>query len=68
MSENNDLEDVFRQRTLICSPQQAVERLLKYIEIGFTEIAFMPRFGSLTHEQNLATMNLLNEEVIPQLK
>ena len=68
MSENNDLEDVFRQRTLICSPQQAVERLLKYIEIGFTEIAFMTRFGSLTHEQNLATIHLLNEEVIPCLR
>ena len=67
MCEGNDYRDVFRRRTMICTPEQAAERLSFYIEEGFTELSFMPRFGNITNTQAMETMERLTKEVKPML-
>ena len=65
MCTNDDWRDVFRRRTLICTPEQAAERIQKYINLGFTEISVIARYGSLTHEQTQNTINRISHDVLP---
>jgi natural product biosynthesis luciferase-like monooxygenase protein len=67
MCEGDDWRDVFRRRTLICTPEQAAERLQRYVDLGFTEIGIAPRYAGLTHEQAMTTMQRVNDEVLPLL-
>ena len=67
MCENDDWRDMFRRRTLICSPEQAAERIQRYIDLGFTEISFTARYATLTHEQTMTTIRRISEEVMPML-
>jgi natural product biosynthesis luciferase-like monooxygenase protein len=67
LAEGGDLRTVFRKRTLICTPAQAVDRLARYAELGFTEAIFICRFGALSHAQCCRTMELLTREVRPAL-
>ncbi|MSQ20657.1 MAG: LLM class flavin-dependent oxidoreductase [Betaproteobacteria bacterium] len=65
LAEGGDLRTVFRKRTLICTPAQAVERIARYAALGFTEAIFICRFGALTHAQCCTTMERLTREVRP---
>ena len=47
LCKSGDIREVFRNRTLICTPAQAAERLAKYVGEGFGEAMFLARFGSL---------------------
>ena len=67
MCENDDWRDVFRRRTLICSPEQAAERIQHYLDLGFTEISFTARFAGLTHDQTMTTIRRISDEVVPML-
>jgi alkanesulfonate monooxygenase SsuD/methylene tetrahydromethanopterin reductase-like flavin-dependent oxidoreductase (luciferase family) len=67
MCEDDDWRDVFRRRTLICSPEQAAERIQRYLDMGFTEISFITRYAGLTNEQNMTTIRRISEEVLPML-
>ena len=67
MCENDDWRDVFRRRTLICSPEQAAEGIQRYADLGFTEISFIARYAGLTHEQTMSTVRRISEEVMPML-
>ena len=67
MCEDDDWRDVFRRRTLICSAEQAAERIQRYLELGFTEISFNTRYAGLTNEQNMTTIRRISEEVLPML-
>lgn len=67
MCEDDDWRDVFRRRTLICSPEQAAERIQRYLDLGFTEISFVPRYAGLTHEQSMTSIRRINDEVLPML-
>ena len=67
MCENDDWRDVFRRRTLICSPEQAAERIQRYADLGFTEIAFTARYAGLKHEQTMSTIRRISNEVMPML-
>ena len=67
MSEGDDWRDVFRRRTLICTPEQAAERVSRYLRLGFTEISIIPRFAGLTHRQAMTTLRRFDEEVVPAL-
>lgn len=62
-----DLRDLFRRRTLICTPEQAAERVSRYAELGFTEVSLVARFGGLGHERCLETIRRMTEEVLPLL-
>ncbi len=66
MCESDDWRDVFRRRTLVGTPGQAVERIQKYDTLGFTDIAIIPRFAGISHQQALATIHCLTEEVFPE--
>ena len=67
MCEDGDWTDVFRRRTLICTPEQAAERIRKYLDLGFTEISFIARYAGLTHAQSMTSMRRISEEVLPML-
>lgn len=67
MCEDDDWKDVFRRRTLICSPEQAAERIQRYLDLGFTEISFVTRYAGLTHEQGMTSIRRINDEVLPML-
>ena len=67
MCEDDDWRDVFRRRTLICSPEQAAARIQLYVDAGFTEISFITRYAGITNEQNMTTIRRISEEVLPML-
>jgi len=67
MCEDDDWRDVFRRRTLICSPEQAAERIQRYLDLGFTEISFVPRYAGLTHQQTMTSIRRINDEILPML-
>jgi natural product biosynthesis luciferase-like monooxygenase protein len=64
---SNDYRQVFRERTLICTPAQAAERLSRYQKEGFSEAMMLCRFGNLTHAQCAATIECMSKEVRPML-
>lgn len=67
MCEDGDINDVFRKRTLICTPEQAAERMAKYVELGFSEMCFVLRYGNMSHAQVCETIERLTKEVRPML-
>lgn len=67
MCEGDDWRDVFRRRTLICTPEQAAERIQRYLDLGFTEISIVPRYAGLTHEQCRTTIERISNEVVPMI-
>lgn len=67
MSATGDIGDLFRERTLIGTAEQAIERIEAYIDMGFTEISIIGRYTSLTHAQCMETVQRLSEDVIPKL-
>lgn len=67
MCEGNDVSDVFRKRTLVCTPAQAAERLGRYIDQGFTEAIFVTRFAGLPAARERETIERLTREVRPLL-
>lgn len=62
-----DVRRVFRERTLIGTPEQVAERIEKYRDLGFTEIGILPRYTSLSHAQCLETMQRMTRDVMPLL-
>ena len=68
MAAGQDIREMLRERTLICSPAQAAERIARYRDLGFTEIGFIARFTRLTHAHTVRTMELMTHEVLPRLK
>jgi natural product biosynthesis luciferase-like monooxygenase protein len=68
MCEGNDVSDVFRKRTLVCTPAQAAERLAKYIDLGFTEAIFVCRYAGLPAARERETIERLTNEVRPMLE
>jgi natural product biosynthesis luciferase-like monooxygenase protein len=67
MCEGGDYRDVFRKRTLVCTPAQAAERLAKYIDLGFTEAIMVTRYAGLPAAQERETIERLTREVRPML-
>lgn len=67
MSDTGELIDTFRRRTLICTAEQAVERIAKYVDLGFTDIAFITRYADLTMAEEQQTIERVTKEVMPAL-
>jgi natural product biosynthesis luciferase-like monooxygenase protein len=65
LCKSGDHHDVCRERTLICSPAQAVERVARYWAEGFDEVMILCRFGNLSHAQTMQTIRRLSAEVWP---
>jgi alkanesulfonate monooxygenase SsuD/methylene tetrahydromethanopterin reductase-like flavin-dependent oxidoreductase (luciferase family) len=56
-----------RERTLLCSPAEAAERLEPYARMGFTEAIFIVRFGDMDPRFATETIERLSREVKPLL-
>lgn len=67
LAEGGDVPALLAERTLICSPAQAAERLARYAAEGFTEAIFVCRYGNLTGAECLRSMERLTREVWPKL-
>ena len=67
MCEDDYWRDVFPRRTLICTPEQAAERIQRYLDLGFTEISVVPRYAGITHEQAMTSVRRITDEVLPML-
>ncbi len=67
MIGTDDVRRVFRERTLVGTPEQVAERIEKYRALGFTEIGILARYTSLSHKQCMETVQRMSEEVMPLL-
>ena len=66
MCASDGYDDVF-PRTLICTPEQAAQRISRYLDLGFTEIGIVPRYAGLSAEQCMTSIQRVQEEVLPLL-
>jgi natural product biosynthesis luciferase-like monooxygenase protein len=53
-------------RAIIGSADHAVAQVQRYHEMGFTEISFVTRFGALTAQQAMRTLERLERDVRPR--
>ena len=67
MADGGPEINTFRNRTMICTATQAIERLRRYKALGFTEAIFVCRFGDLSAAQCLETIERLDRDVRPYL-
>ena len=64
-----DIEEMRRQRTVIGTPQQCIERMSELAEgCGLTGWSFEISYGGVPYERVTDQMQLFAEEVIPQLQ
>ena len=68
LCKSGDYREVFRERTLIGTPEQAAERLSRYVADGFGEAMLPCRFGNITNAQGMATIERMTSEVLPMLR
>ena len=63
---SKDVTGAFRERTAIGTVDQICERVEMYRDIGFTEISFVTRFGTLSHEQAMRNIRIATDEIMPR--
>lgn len=68
LAPDGDIVKMFRERTLIGTPEQIVERIAHYRDSGFTELSFMVRTGDWTRAQAMATVERFNADVMPTFR
>ena len=68
LAPDGDVVRMFRERTLIGTADQVIERIAKYRDLGFTELSFLIRTGELTHAQAMTTMERFNADVMPAFR
>ena len=61
-----NVEEVFRERTAIGTVDQICERIETYRDLGFTEISFVVRYGTLSHAQCLRNIEIATEKILPR--
>jgi len=61
---------VFHQADMIVvgTPEQCLEKILKYEDLGVEQLICYVQFGYLPHESVMRTIELLGTEVIPELE
>ena len=68
LAPDGDIVKMFRERTLIGTPDQIIERIAHYRDQGFTELSFMVRTGDWSHAQAITTMERFNAEILPAFR
>jgi alkanesulfonate monooxygenase SsuD/methylene tetrahydromethanopterin reductase-like flavin-dependent oxidoreductase (luciferase family) len=64
--ETVEVEDVRRNRSLIGTPDEIIERLEFFsAKFGITQFLCMCNTGGMTHEETVQTLRLMGERVIP---
>lgn len=68
LAPDGDIVRMFRERTLIGTADQVIERIVRYRELGFTELSFLIRTGEMSHAQAMTTMQRFNTDVLPAFR
>ncbi len=68
LAPDGDIVGMFRERTLIGTAEQVIERIAQYRELGFTELSVLIRTGELSHTQAMTTMERFNADVLPAFR
>jgi luciferase family oxidoreductase group 1 len=64
--KTHDVEEVQRNRSLIGSPSEVIQRLEYYArEFGITQFLFICNTGGISNELTMQTLRLVGERVIP---
>jgi alkanesulfonate monooxygenase SsuD/methylene tetrahydromethanopterin reductase-like flavin-dependent oxidoreductase (luciferase family) len=53
---------------VVGTPEQCLEKMIKYEELGVDQLICYVQFGHLPHESVMKTIELLGSEIIPELK
>ena len=53
---------------VVGDPEQCLEKMLKYDELGVDQLICYVQFGHLSHESVMRTIELLGKEIIPELE
>jgi alkanesulfonate monooxygenase SsuD/methylene tetrahydromethanopterin reductase-like flavin-dependent oxidoreductase (luciferase family) len=53
-------------RAVIGSPDHAIAQVKRYRDLGFNEVSFVTRFGALSAQQSMRTLERLEREVRPR--
>lgn len=65
IAPGGNVMDALRERTAVGTVDQVRDRIAYWRDIGFTEISFVLRYGTLSHEQCLANMRTVTEKIAP---
>lgn len=68
IAPGGDITSAFRERTAVGTVDQVCERVERYRQLGYTEISFIVRYGTLTHQQCMANIETFNRDVRPRLQ
>ncbi len=61
-------EQYYPNRVLMGSPEQAIERIKVFKEIGITQVAMLVDFGSLEQKEIMRSLEIFGKEVLPQVR
>jgi|GEM_PF-2304988 len=50
------------------TPTQAIERIEEILEMGVTQVALLPTFGTLPHEETMASLQRFVKFVLPHFR
>jgi alkanesulfonate monooxygenase SsuD/methylene tetrahydromethanopterin reductase-like flavin-dependent oxidoreductase (luciferase family) len=50
------------------SPEQAIERIKVFKEIGITQVAMLVDFGSLDQKEIMRSLEIFGKEVLPHVR
>lgn len=53
---------------IVGDPDQCLEKMVKYHELGVDQLICYVQFGKLSHESITKTIELLSTEIIPKLE
>ena len=53
---------------IIGTPDECLEKILRYEEVGVDQLLCYVQFGDLPHEKVMRTLELLGKKVIPKLE
>ena len=53
---------------VVGDPDQCLEKMLKYDELGVDQLICYVQFGHLPHESVMRTIEILGKEIIPELE
>jgi natural product biosynthesis luciferase-like monooxygenase protein len=68
IAPGGDVRAALRERTLIGTPEQIIERIAHYRAEGFDELSLVVRYGTLPHAAALANIERFNAEIRPHFR
>lgn len=66
--ERADFETAYPRRVLMGTPRQVIERIEEILDMGVTHIGLIPTFGTLSHEETMASLQRFVQYVLPHFR